>query len=456
MLQHRILPLPLIALCVLLSACPADDDAAPYVEPGGCDLAPYAWLPAHEVGAVLHHQEDLLSPMASVTIDNLLPEDYDWFVPVPYGARVFRVRYTTQDRGQAVEATGLVGLPYGDVPAGTSLPVALWTHGTTGFTHACAPSAMGADGALGIYLLASLGYVVVAPDYIGLDGEADTSLPPPVRHAYLNIEQTAIGSLDMVRAVRALLADEPDLTVPVRDDLVVWGGSQGGHAALAVELLAPYYAPSEPVVATLALVPPTDLLGLADYAITAPNPATAAVAAMLVTAHHWYEGDAPFEDLLSTELPWGAAGTLPDALYADCDAGDVLDGATAMEHIYNADLLAALDGSWESAEPWTCYLRENSFATTSVPRLSDGPVLFVLSEGDTLVYTPVIRDDFDRLCSLGYRLEYLECAGAGHAEGAVWSLPEQVEWLEERLAGVPLDPARVCQQSAPIRCSGQP
>jgi len=455
--SRPLLTIATLVLAVLLaSACGGDgDDAAPYLEPGGCDLAPYAWLPRGDVGAVLHHDEDVLSPMAAAAIDGLLPEGYDFFVPVPYGARLFRVRYTTQDRGRAVEATGMVGLPHGDVAAGEEVPMVLWTHGTTGFTHACAPSAAGVEHALLIYLVASLGYVVVAPDFIGLDGEADFGQPPLVRHAYLSIEQTAIGSLDMVRAVRALLAQSPDLTVPMRDDLAVWGISQGGHAALAAELLAPYYAPEERVVATVAAVPPTDLMGIADYAISEPNPATAGTAAMLVSAHYWYEGEEPFADLLSSDLPWDVAGTLPEALYAGCDAGDVLDGATAVEHVYNADLVAGLGGSWAGADPWSCYLRESSFATTSIPRISDSPVLFVLGEDDTLVYSPVIRDDFDRLCGLGYRLEYLECAGAEHVEAAVWSMPEQVAWLEDRLAGVPLDPVTECHRTAPVTCEGQ-
>ncbi len=439
------------------SACGGDDDdAAPYLEPGGCDLTPYEWLPSGDVGAVVHFEQDVLSPMHQTAIDGLLPDDYNFFVPVPYSARLIRMRYTTQDRGREVEATGMVGLPVGDGSAGESFPVVLWTHGTTGFTHACAPSAAGTEHALFIYLLTSLGYVVVAPDFIGLDGEADFDEPPPVRHAYLNIEQTAIGSLDMVRAVRTLLADDPDLALGIRDDLILWGISQGGHAAFAVELLAPYYAPKEQVLATVAVVPPTDLLGLATYAITDPNPATAALAAVMISGRYWYEGTEPFTNLLSTESPWDAANTLPEAMFAGCDAGDAVDGATAIEHIYSAELLTGLAGSWEDAEPWSCYLRENSIATTSTPRVSDSPVLVVVGEDDTLVYTPVVRDDFDRLCGLGYRLDFLECAGAEHVEAAVWSLPEQVAWMEDRIAGIPLELAKVCQQSAPVTCAGQP
>ena len=205
------------------------------------------------------------------------------------------------------------------------------------------------------------------------------------------------------------------------------------------------------------MVPPTDLLALVSYAVSGSNPATEAMMAILVSHHYWYEGDEPFESLLSTVDPWNGALNLPDAMYSGCDAGDVFDGATAVEHVYAGDLLASVSGDgWESVDPWSCYLRENSFATTSVPRLADTPTLVVVAEDDTLVYSPTVRDDFDRLCGLGYQLEYLECAGADHVQGALWSVPEQLAWLEARLAGEPIDPARLCQRTAAVRCSGQP
>jgi hypothetical protein len=84
------------------------------------------------------------------------------------------------------------------------------------------------------------------------------------------------------------------------------------------------------------------------------------------------------------------------------------------------------------------------------------PTLFVTSGNDTLVEVGVERADFPRLCGMGYQLEYLECADAGHSEGAVWSLPEQVAWLKDRLAGKPIAADRLCQVQAPTRCSGQP
>jgi hypothetical protein len=460
----------LVVLAVLLSVagCGDDDGAARVpLDPGGCGLPAYAWLPARDTGAALDWEEDILSPMPAGGVDTLLAEYTDAFSPVPYGARVFRLRYTTQDRGQPVEATALVGLPWAPDQGAEKRPIAVWTHGTTGFMGKCAPSFTGEGDIFGVYLLASLGYVVAAPDYIGLDAGADFSAPPPVRHAYLNIEQTAIGTLDSVRAAVALLGGPGSVPAPAEpvdtpvtpdtDQVVLWGGSQGGHAALAADLLAPYYAPNLGVRATVAMVPPTDLLGLADYAVSAPNPATLAVAAMLVANHYFYEGEEPFDALLSSSAPLDVAGRLPEALYDGCDAGDVVDDATRLEQVFATDLLTRVQADgWDAASPWSCYLRENSFGTTSIERLRDTPTLVVLSEDDDLVYTPVIREDFDRLCDQGYRLEYLECADAGHAEGAGWSLPEQVAWVQARLAGEPIDPVRLCQRQPAQRCSGQP
>ena len=109
---------------------------------------------------------------------------------------------------------------------------------------------------------------------------------------------------------------------------------------------------------------------------------------------------------------------------------------------------------WDAIEPWSCYLRENSPATTSIPRVSDIPLLVVFGEDDTLIHTPTQAADFDTLCSQGYRLEYLECAGAGHADAALSSLPEQLAWVDERLAGTPMDAARQCVRTPPVQCSG--
>ncbi len=441
-----------LALLGGLTSCSDDDSGAPPLDPGGCGLTGYTWLPASEVGQTLEHAEDGLSPMEGVMVDGLVSVISDVLSPVPYGARVFQVRYTTQHKGQPVEATGLVGIPWTeDGPAG-EFPVVLWHHGTTGFNGDCAPSALGGENSLIVYATAAMGYVVIAPDYIGLDPEGSA-----VDHAYITFEQTALAALDSVRAGRSFVSSLTDSDVEPTGPVVLMGGSQGGHAVFATDLLAPYYAPEIDICCGVSMVPVSDLLGFAQHAVSDMNDGTFYLGAILTAHQRWYEGSAPLSEVLTDASPMHLATALPEAMDTTCDADDAMDGATEVTDIYDADFVAAVRaGDWDAIEPWSCYLRENSPATTSIPRVVDRPLLVVFGENDNLVHTPTQAADFERLCSRGYRLEYLECADAGHADGALWSLPEQLAWIEDRLAGEPLDAGRLCQRTAPVQCSAAP
>jgi hypothetical protein len=445
------------AVCLVLllglavGAC-ADDDVPPFLEPGGCGLTGYGWLPADQVGAVVDHAEDGLSPMEGVMVDGLVSVISDILSPVPYGARVFRVRYTTQDKGRLVEATGMIGVPWTeDGPAG-EFPVVLFHHGTTGLNGDCAPSALGGENSLIVYLTAALGYVVIAPDYIGLDPEGAA-----VDHAYIAMEQAALGALDMVRAGRPFVAEVVDTAVEPTGPLVLMGASQGGHAVFATDRLAPYYTPELDICCAVSMIPVSDLLGFAQHAVSGYNAGTFYLGAILASHHRWYEGTEPLTEVLTDASPLHLATALPEAMDTTCDAEDALNGATGIADIFAPGFVAAVqDGDWDAIEPWSCYLRESSPATTSVPRLRDVPLLVVFGENDDLVHTPTQAADFDRLCGQGYRLEYLECAGAGHSDAALWSLPEQLAWVEDRLAGVPLDTTRQCLRTPPVVCSATP
>jgi len=197
-------------------------------------------------------------------------------------------------------------------------------------------------------------------------------------------------------------------------------------------------------------------LDLAQYGLAGVNDASAAVAAMCISHHFWYEGMEPLSSMLTTTPPWNFASALPDAMYNGCDAPELFEGVTEITEVYTQAFVDdCLVGNWDAWEPWHCYLAQSSIATTSIPRLNETPTLFILGEEDTLAHTPVLREDFDRLCGLGFRLEYLECAGAGHSEAAYESLPEQIDWLFDRLSGEPLDASRLCQRTAPKTCTGQ-
>jgi Secretory lipase/Short repeat of unknown function (DUF308) len=172
---------------------------------------------------------------------------------IPKEWRAWRILYTTtRDENTPAVASGLV-IASDRLPAGPR-PVIAWAHGTTGVAPQCAPSLLpsrwNADVIPGIDQVLGRGWVIVATDYVGL------GTPGP--HPYLIGQGEARSVLDSVRAARQM----PQLSLQNRT--VIWGHSQGGHAALWAGILAPTYAPDVNVVGVTALAPASDLEALVE------------------------------------------------------------------------------------------------------------------------------------------------------------------------------------------------
>ena len=177
----------------------------------------------------------------------------DYIGRIPAGATVPRILYTTTDaHDQPVAASALVIVPDEQIQLQPH-PVVLWNHGTTGVARGCAPSLT--DTAATRWAIPALGqaiahgWVVVAPDYAG------QGAPGPF--PYL------IGQGEARSALDAVVAAERLPNVWASDEMVVWGHSQGGHAALWASRLAPTYTPRLKVLGTAALAPAGDPLALA-------------------------------------------------------------------------------------------------------------------------------------------------------------------------------------------------
>jgi hypothetical protein len=223
-----------------------------------------------------------------------------------------------------------------------------------------------------------------------------------------------------------------------------------------VDLVAPYYAPELSVPAMVALVPATDLLGFAQYAISSPNEATPFVSASLTALHRWYRGAEGLETLFTDQEPTHFATEIPRLMDTGCDLASLFQGVTAASEAFQPSTVThAAAGSWDGLLPWSCYLSQNSMATTPIRRLRRTPTLFVLAQNDAIIHLPSERASFSRLCAMGYDLQYLECAGASHVDGALWSIPEQLAWLKERLAGKPIPAEDACRLKPPVRCSAE-
>jgi pimeloyl-ACP methyl ester carboxylesterase len=223
-------------------------------------IVPVAVLAAAVIGLV---------PIASSS--QTIPAFYDWSGPIPAtpgqllrvepyrgvvpgGSKGWVILYSSRTSAGARALGSAVVL----VPPRhqQSAPVVVWDHGTTGIARACAPSLERETYEYVPFLGGALnrGWVVVAPDYVGLG----TAGPP----AYLVGPGEAYSTLDAVIAAHSL-PERAKQRFRLSDATVVWGHSQGGHAALWTGILAPRYAPGLSLDGVAAISPATDLEPLA-------------------------------------------------------------------------------------------------------------------------------------------------------------------------------------------------
>lgn len=424
-----------------------------------CGSAPYDILPATDLGAVVSYESmpDWELTAAELSFRIALTGDVGEAIEVVHGVRLWRYRYTTQDRGLPVEATGLIALPDElEGPQEGAWPVALMLHGFMGVTDACAPSADPIIGPALPAILATQGYAVIAPDYIGMAGMGDASTAV---HAPLVGEQVAIGSWDAWRAGRALL--EGDLArhtgEGLRDDLLIYGASQGGHAALFTELLGPYYAPEAEVLGVVAATPAHDLTSVAVDGVQQYTDRTGLTALTMVGMRRWYGTPETLEGVLTNNEPYFILDTVEELLALDapeCEI-EVEFQASTVEEIYDDPYLSAARAEdFDAMQPWSCFFERSSVTTAGIPRLRDTPILTIYGELDTLVAPELQTEDSDRLCADGWQLERVQCEGADHVGGTLWALSEQLQWMEDRVAGLPV--SGVCEALRSTCCSGSP
>ena len=414
--------------------------------PARCGQPAHGWLRDAALGSVRSSSGEI--PYAAALLEVLLEaEGVTLSTPPTHDVAVRVLTYETQDRGELAEATTLVAYP--TTAVGGGLDVLLFLHGTSGFSDGCGVANSTGGRILAAALASALGVVVVAPDYLGLrsDGGA-TGFP----HPYLVGQATAIAALAAVRAARRMApAARGNQCAAPR--VATIGGSQGGHAALWVDRLAPYYARELELVGGVATVPPADMHGEVQRALTQVVNATGNTTAFLGSASSWYGVPSLSGAFVA---PWDQ--DLPGILAGSCDPGDGIT-ATTLEEIFTPELLAAAAGGLLSdADPWGCITDESGLGTTSVPRLpTTAPgygLLFVTGEADDLVHTPLERVAYEGLCSGGMPMHHLECAGAGHVETTFWAFEEILAFTRDRLASVPFTPA--CTVTAPVTCSLTP
>lgn len=328
----------------------------------------------------------------------------------PAGASAYRIRYQSRAvGGEHNQVTGVVIVPNGWAPQG-GRDVVAWAHGTSGVAESCAPSQSKAlyGSIAGLKDLLAAGYAVVATDYAGL------GTPSP--HPYLAGDGSAYSVLDSVRAAREFGRGS------IGNRFVVWGESQGGHAALWTAQFARRYAPELRLEGVAAAAPPTDLK---ENLTGGTNPLIKA----LLTAYTGTSWSRTYGIPLSTILkPVGQ--DLARRLARNCVSTDPVALRTKIGLFRFSRSLAQVDIS--TSPRWAEQLRRNSVA----PDGFTVPVLIAQGSADPIV-APGVTQAFARsLCrSRSVPVRYLAIEGGDHFSIGKRSADVTVRWIADRFAG---------------------
>lgn len=325
----------------------------------------------------------------------------------PDGSRAWRVLYhSTDETGADAIVSGMIIAPAAGTAAEKPRTLVLWGHPTTGIAPRCAPSIGVAPFALieGLQDLLDAGFVVAAPDYAGMG----TPGPP----SFLLGDTEAANLLDIARAAQAI----PE--VVVSDEVLLWGHSQGGHAALFAAQNAADYAPELTVLGVAVAAPATDLGELLKADI-------GDVAGVTIGAYAFSSYAAAYADTLP-----------PDPLHLILTEG----GAAAVPRMSELCLLGQNDqlheiatpliGGFvshppESTSPWDDLLAANTPQQTALPM----PLFVAQGEADALVRPDITAGYVRTQQAAGTDVTSHTYPGVGHGGVALKAMDSLIPWM---------------------------
>lgn len=329
------------------------------------------------------------------------------------GIDIERILYRSTDtHGDPTVVSGYTMTPQAPWPGPGPRPVIAYAPGTSGMADRCAGSAVlgtvGSSPAVLPLLLA--GYSVSATDYRGLG--------TPGGHTYLNRRDAGDALLDVARA------GVGDSDAPV----VVFGYSEGGHAAGAAAELAATYAPELDLRGSYVGAPPADPSRNVDNLDNSPL-ASALLYAVdgLINAYPDKAADIRSHlnqrgnDMLDAAQDWCTTDAVTTRTLRSTEL--TVDGRPLADHL--------------AEEPAASLLAENTVGYIA----PTAPVLLSQSISDDTVPIDQSRTLRDRWTAAGavdltyieYDIPELPIPGTNHAPGALLAYTDVMPWIAELL-----------------------
>lgn len=332
---------------------------------------------------------------------------------LPAGAVGWKVLYlSTGFSGAPTAVSGVLIVPADPAPPGGRHVVA-FAYGTVGVASRCAPSLLGgaSAGAIdGLSAFLRAGDAVVATDYQGL------GTPGP--HPYLVGKAEAMAVLDGVRAAHNLQEAAAGTT------FVVWGASQGGHAALFTGQYAVPYAPELRLVGVAAAAPASNLTQLFQRKIGTDFGNLLAA----FTISSWAR---VYPHFALDQIVQAVARPIVQSTANYC----IHNMTQALPAVLRAKALKLVflhKQPW-ATEPWKTGIAINTPGHMRIPV----PIFIGQGSADPLVQ-PDVQAEFVRgLCAAGGTVQYRTYADTGHVEAGQVAAADATAWIADRFAAKP-------------------
>lgn len=368
--------------------------------------------------------------------------------PAPQqGMKLLRILYTTSyPKGTTRLASALLYLPANAGQCLQQAPLAVVLHGTVGTAKRCAPSLSPSLSLDYMALpLVSQGFAVLVPDYIGLGVTSD------VGHPYLVREPTVQAILDAVKSTQTL-STQGALRGCLGKKAILFGHSQGGHAALVTAAQWDKDISSITLAGTLAYAPAFGQPTLWAPALTKELKTTYATAYFLMYLLSLSRTkQAPAPDSWMTQ---SAAKTIPVLSQQLCFselAKWLYDRYPTMGDIFQESWLKATQacqagrGDCSSFQPWMKLIEAN----TSGAQMRGGHTLLVQGGKDTIVGSATVQCIEERLRKQKHPVQvcYFPTATHSNIVGFAWSSVRP--WIEAVLKGETPTPPSCPSQNLP-------
>jgi pimeloyl-ACP methyl ester carboxylesterase len=277
--------------------------------------------------------------------------------PLSHPVDAYQVTYATVDAtGADLRVSGALLVPTG----AADLPLASIQHGTETLRSLVASTnpLQTPEGALGL-LMASIGYVVVIPDYPGFGVST-------VRHPYLHAASLVPSVVDLLRAAKTWTGQH---SISLNGQVFLAGYSEGGFVTLATQkAIEEEYSSEFTLTAVAPMAGPYDLLGTTRAIFQA-----------------------------------GTYGNSPAYLAYIMSAYDDIYGWDRLGDFFNAPFATLVPGLFDGTKSWPEVesALDTNFAGLFKPAFIDGivngtetEVLAALAENTLLDWRPVTPTDF--------------------------------------------------------------